>query len=384
MRKAKITIITLFAGTLAAFFLISVFQPQKDFSATENRSLEQRPQVCAEDILSGDFQETYESYLNDQFVARDRWVDLAVGRAKLSGQRDVNGIYLGRDGYLLEKYTDGDFDPEITEDYIGILGDYLNRMTDQYGQEHVNCLLVPGKASALPQKLPAYAVPFEEQEVVEALEDELEQPQILLNLTDTMREHREEYIYYRTDHHWTTLGAYYAYEEWCGRTGRPLHALEEYDRETVSDSFYGSSFNKCHQKVRADTIELFHGPGEQKLHVDINDGEQETDSCYQMDALKESDQYQVFFDGHTAKITVDTGIEGKGTLLLVKDSYANCFVPFLAENFSRIVMVDLRYNSDCIDDVMDEYPDITDVMVLYNIEKFLQSSSNIDLLEEYE
>ena len=101
MRKAKITIITLFAGTLAAFFLISVFQPQKDFSATENRSLEQRPQVCAEDILSGDFQETYESYLNDQFVARDRWVDLAVGCEKLSGQRDVNGIYLGRDGYLL-------------------------------------------------------------------------------------------------------------------------------------------------------------------------------------------------------------------------------------------------------------------------------------------
>ena len=136
--------------------------------------------------------------------------------------------------------------------------------------------------------------------------------------------------------------------------------------------------------MRADTIELFHGPGEQKLRVDINDGEQETDSCYQMDALKESDQYQVFFDGNTAKITVDTGIEGKGTLLLVKDSYANCFVPFLAENFSRIVMVDLRYNSDCIDDVMDEYPDITDVMVLYNIEKFLQSSSNIDLLEEYE
>ena len=384
MRKAKITLIALFVGTLAAFFLISVLKPQSDFSATENRSLEQRPEVCLDDILSGDFQETYENYLNDQFIARDYWVDLAVGCEKLTGQKDVNGIYLGKDGYLLEKYVDGDFDSGIAEDYVGILGDFLNRMTTQYGKEHVSCLLVPGKASALPRKLPAFAKPFGEQEVTDALVDQLEEPEVLLDLTDAMQAHQDAYIYYRTDHHWTTLGAYYAYEAWCEQTGRKTPVLSDFDRETVSDSFYGSSYNKCHQRVTADTIELFHGSGEQRIHVNRNDGEQESDSWYVRDALEESDQYQVFFDGNTAKITVDTGIEGKGTLLLVKDSYANCFVPFLAEDYSRIVMVDLRYSSDCIADVMAEYPDITDVMVLYNIEKFLQSNSNIELLEEYE
>ena len=148
MRKAKITLIVLFVSTLAAFFLISVVKPQKDFSRTENRYLEQRPELSLEDIFSGDFQETYENYLNDQFIARDQWVDFAVHYEKLLGHKDANGIYLGKDGYLLEKYEDGDFSVQQMNDNIGILGEFLNRMTDEYGAEHVNCLFVPGKAAA--------------------------------------------------------------------------------------------------------------------------------------------------------------------------------------------------------------------------------------------
>ena len=110
MKKAKMTVIVIFLGILAAFFLMSVLIPKKEFSATENRPLEQRPEICAEDIFSGDFQETYEEYLNDQFPGRDRWVDIAAGTDKLLGRKDVNGIYLGKEGYLLEKYSDGDFD----------------------------------------------------------------------------------------------------------------------------------------------------------------------------------------------------------------------------------------------------------------------------------
>lgn len=383
MRKAKITLIVLFMTTLAAFFLISVVTPQKDFSATENRPLEQRPELYVEDILSGDFQETYENYLNDQFVARDQWVNLAANFEKLLGQKDINGIYLGKDGYLLEKYNDGDFHSQQMDDYIGILGEFLNRMTDQYGQEHVNCLFVPGKASALPQKLPDYAPSFDEQEIIEAVRDGLEHPDILLDLTETMHQHGDEYIYYRTDHHWTTLGAYYAYEAWCAKTGETAIPLSAYEREAVTDSFYGTSYNKCHERVQADRIELFHGSAEKHIHVNWDNGENESESWYQMDALEESDKYQVFFNGNTARITVDTGNTNNKTLLLLKDSYANCLVPFLAEHYSRIIMIDLRYSADCIDDIMAENPDITDIMVLYNVEKFLQDNSNIDLLEEY-
>lgn len=380
MRRAKIMVITLFAGILGAFFLVSVLLPQKEFSATENRLLEQRPEFLPEDVLSGDYQETYETYLNDQFVARDRWVDVAVGVQKLMGRRDVNGIYIGKDGYLLEKYTDGDFDAQMSADNVGVLGEFLNRMTEQYGAEHVDCLFVPGKASALPGKLPSYAQPFDEGEILQALSDELEQPEIVFDLTPVMNEHQEEDIYYRTDHHWTTLGAYYAYAAWCEKHGKSVAPLEAYEREVVSDDFYGTSYNKSHQRVQADTVELFHSGAEQSLRIVWDQGEKESDSPYQRELSGESDKYRVFFDGNTAEIAIDTGCENERTLLLLKDSYANCFVPFLFDDYSRIVMIDLRYQADCIDDILAEEPNITDVMALYNVEKFLQDE-NVELLE---
>ena len=116
--------------------------------------------------------------------------------------------------------------------------------------------------------------------------------------------------------------------------------------------------------------------------MDWDDGEEEADSWYWKDALRTHDQYQVFFNGNTAKITVDTGNKNGKTLLLLKDSYSNCFVPFLAEHYNRIIMIDLRYCSDCIDDIMEEYLDISDVMVMYNVEKFLQDD-HMELLAEY-
>lgn len=379
MKKAKIMVIALFAGILGAFFLVSVLLPKKDFSATENRLLEQCPELLPEDVLSGDYQETYETYLNDQFVARDRWVDLAVSAEKLMGRRDVNGVYVGKDGYLLEKYGDVDFDARENADHIGILGEYLNEMTAQYGAEHVDCLFVPGKAAALPDKLPVYAAPFDEQEILQAVCDELEHPEVVLDLTQTMNAHEDEYIYYRTDHHWTTLGAYYAYAAWCEKHGQTAAPLTAYERETVADDFYGTTYNKSHQRVQPDTVELFHRAGEQPVHVVWNKGEQEADSPYRRDLSGENDKYRVFFDGNTAEITVDTNCENGNTLLILKDSYANCFVPFLFEDYSRIVMIDLRYQADVLDDILSEEPDITDVMVLYNVEKFLQDE-NIDLL----
>ena len=381
MKKAKITILILFVGTLAAFFLISVVKPQKDFSDIENRALEQRPEIDLGDILSGDYQETYENYLNDQFVARDRWVDLAVDYEKLLGKKDVNGIYLGKDGYLLEKYSDGDFQKQQVEDNIGILSEFINRMSDTYGKKHVDCIMVPGKAAALPQKLPAYAKGFDEQEIIGEIADNLEYPEELLDLTDTMHAHEGEYIYYRTDHHWTTLGAYYAYEAWCEKKNQEPLSLSDFEKEEVADDFYGTSFNKSHQYVKPDVIELFHGKAEKTVRVDWNDGEHKADSWYKRSDLKGNDKYRVFFDGNTSKITVKTGAKNKKTLLLLKDSYANCFVPFLAEHYSKIIMIDLRYNPDLIDDIIKDCGDITDVMVLYNVEKFLQDE-HIDLLAE--
>ena len=158
--------------------------------------------------------------------------------------------------------------------------------------------------------------------------------------------------------------------------------MDEFTIETVADDFYGTTYNKLHCAVEADVVQLYHSDDETEIVVDMNDGARVTDSFYFLDQLENSDKYRVFFQGNTAKILVETGAGTGRTLLLFKDSYANCFVPFLAGDYDTIIMLDLRYLSDTVSDVLEEYGgDITDVLLLFNVEKFMQDE-NITRLTE--
>lgn len=378
MRK-KITI-AIFCAILFGFTAISILKPDTEISERENRVLETMPEIVLDDILDGTFQETFETYISDQFFLRDSWVDLTTGLQTFLGKKDINGVYIGENGYLIEKYTEEDFDEEIVENNIDVLAAFLNEMTEEYGSDHVDFLTVPSKACAMPDLLPAWAEGYPEEEITEALCDLLDEPEIYLDLTETLQEHQDEYIYYRTDHHWTTLGAYYAYAAFAERKGHEVPSLDSYEIETAADDFYGTTYNKLHQNVEPDTVELYHSEAEENVTVDMNDGETVSDSFYFFDELEESDKYRIFFAGNTEKIVITTAADTGRTLLMLKDSYANCFVPFLAGEYDTIILYDLRYAGDTIDVLLDEYgEEITDVLVLYNVEKFMEDES-IDLL----
>ncbi len=376
MKYGKLLMTGIFCGILGIGCLVSILKPDKEFSEKENRFLETRPDIYLDDILSGDFQRSYEDYINDQFFLRDEMVGLSVDLQKLLGKRDINGAYLGSEGYLLERYTDEDFKPELLEDNPQLLAGFLNRMTETYGGEHVVCMLVPGKANVMTDKLPPLAEGYYEEAVIEAVRNELTSPDILLDITSLLQSHQDEYIYYRTDHHWTSLGAYYGYTAWAEHTGRKQRSLSEYTPYEVSRDFYGTTYNKLPLDVEQDIVTIYDSNRDNEIAVNKNDGESVSDSFYFPEEIEEeADKYRIFFGGNTAKIDITTGIEAKGTLLLFKDSFANCFVPFISEDYSRIIMVDLRYYSEELSSLFTQYPDITDVMVLYNVEKFIEDDS---------
>ena len=260
MRKIRLIGILLFSAMLAGYTFIYHIVPQKEFSVLENRSLETRPEFRLSDLLNGDYQEHYETYLNDQMFQRDRWVSLAVTLERLAGKKEINGVYIGKDGYLLEKYDDSDLEDVQIEENIRILSSFLNDAAARYGKKRTTFLIIPDKAAALPDKLPAYANAGIEKDnsVLTALKSRLSEPEIVLDAGPILRDHQDEYIYYRTDHHWTTLGAWYAYRAWARHTGHPAKALEDFSRETIFDDFYGTTYNKVHIKVPADEVELFH------------------------------------------------------------------------------------------------------------------------------
>ena len=376
MRSIKITGIAVFCLMLLVCAALSFCLPQKSYSDIENRSLETKPEWNAADLLSGEYQEHYETYLNDQMFLRDRWVGLAAAIERTAGKKEVNGVYIGKDGYLLEKYSASDFDNAQIKENIRILSSFLNDAVKQYGARHVSCLLVPDKSDAMPDKLPKYAKTGIEKvkSAAAQLAQSLHKPGILLDTRTQLLSHQDEYIYYRSDHHWTTLGAYYAYRRWADATRHTALPLDSYQIETAFDDFYGTTYNKAQIRVPPDKVELFHSAYENGITVD--DGETVSDSFYFKEAAtKGFNRYQVFFSRNTAKIHIRTNAGTGRSLLVIKDSFANCFVPFLAGDYEQILMVDCRYASENIHDMLKNHDEITDVLVLYNITKFMQDKN---------
>ena len=376
MRKVKITMIIIFCFLLFTGFLAPLLLQQKEYSVIENRELAQKPDFNLKKFLKGKYQTQYESYLCDQIFLRDKWVSLSVMMQRVFGKKDINNVYLGKDGYLLEKIKESDFDTGQVTENIKYLSSFLNDMLNEYGKKHVSCIMIPSKTLAMSNKLPRFVKAPNQEKVIEGLREKLSDKDILIDLCDEMQKHQNEYIYYRTDHHWTTLGAYYGYTAWAGATGQAsVHDEEHYQRKVIFNDFYGTTYNKVHVKVPADSVELFHIAGENKVLVEMdNDGVKYETMYFTDEALQGFNRYNIFFSKNTFKIEISKKTLTGRTLLLIKDSFANCFVPFLTEDYDHIIMIDYRYGKTPIGKIISEYEDITDVLVMFNTEKFMQNS----------
>jgi hypothetical protein len=316
-------------------------------------------------------------------IGREFFVKVKTQLDLLMGKKDINGVYLAKDDYLIEKYAMSDFDEERISDNLFYLSEYLNTMQKRYGKERVQCLFIPSKETALASFLPDYAVPFDTSFVPNKLSDTVDCD--ILDLTASLSEHSGEYIYYRTDHHWTMLGAYYGYAAYKELRGERATPLTEYQKTLVATDFYGTTYDKIQRKIKADTIYQYALlETDKQVSVDFDDGTMVWDSCYDESYLSAKDKYSYFFGGNTAKIKITTGADNEKCLLLLKDSFSNSFVEFLLPDYAYIYMIDLRYtNADIytlMEDISTEHT-ITDVLVMYNTEKFMLDS-NLSALGE--
>lgn len=376
MKKGKTATILIFCLMLSAGSLTTFLLPEREFSAMENRELQRKPKFSKKKFVKGRYQKQYESYLGDQFFCRDRWVRLAAGVQAALGRKDINGVYVGKDGYLLERSRGTDFDAAQVKENVDYLAAFLNEAAKRYGKKHVSCMMIPSKAQALPNRLPDFASYIGQDNVLDSIKRRLRYPELLFDATEEMQKHKQEYIYYRTDHHWTTLGACYAYSVWAAKTGQASpHKPDYYKRETVFTDFYGTTYNKAPVNVPADSVELFHSRGDNKVRVDMDDGAVTSDSLYFKEtASKGFNRYEVFFSKNTFQVEVSTKAGTGKTLLLIKDSFANCFVPFLTEDYDRIIMLDYRYGKIPAGRILNIHKEITDVLVLFQTEKFMKNT----------
>lgn len=340
---------------------------QRTYSPVEKRELQTRPEISITKVLDGRFQKKDESYLRDQFPGRDHWVSFQTDMELFMGKNEIHNVYIGKNHYLLEHYTEKEFDPQQISKNLQALEKFVGK-AKQNADVHV--MMVPTKSWILREKLPAFAPHYKEQKFYDALQQKLEKEDVLISVEPVLDAHKEEEIYYRTDHHWTTLGAWYAYEQYTKAVGGDLQRAQGKKKfRCISKDFYGTTYAKINYARQADKIEIYEP--EDKLRVVYNMGEKKTKTLYDVSFLKTADQYSVFTGGNQAVLEITGGIKNGKTLLLIKDSFANSILPFLAEDYEKLVVVDLRQLNVSGDRLLEMFSP-TDILILYNSAQFAQ------------
>ena len=355
----------------------------RKFSPNENRYLAEPPKLSVDNILSGKFQDGLEDYLRDQICFRDEWITIKTGIQKACGDTDIGGAYVGKDGYDFEKITPEDVDDKLAARNMKAVKEYFEDASETIDKARLSFLLVPTSGLIMQDKLPKNARLFDQASYIDQVQSVVSDYNFI-DARDVLSSHADQYIYYKTDHHWTSAGAYYAYEKWCEDTGHEAAPVDALEKTVESDKFRGSLYSKILDAGSAYDEIWTYGPkdgvpfGSENCRVTM-DEKDETDSVYDRSKLKEKDKYAFFFGGNYGEVHVQNQAadeENKGrNVLVIKDSFANSFAPFLTQNYENIYMIDLRYYNGDLKAYLQEH-DITDVLVLYNISNFI-SDRNI-------
>lgn len=360
----KYPVVLAFFLFIFLFTAVDLVKPDREYSEFENKYLTQRPEFTLASFLNNEWTSKYETYLNDQFVLRDDWITLKSICESMLLKIENNGIAYGADDYLFEKFTTlaGDSLAQF-ERNVG----YEKTFIDTYGGTvPITFTIIPNAYMILPEKLPegltqvdqaAYTAP-----IYEAVGDKAQ----VVDFTGALTAHKDDYIFYRTDHHWTTLGAYYAYAAYVESLGMEPVALDSLSEIEVPD-FYGTYFSKAKKfDAVADTI-TYYPIADAGVIIDG----QEADGYYDLSKFEVRDKYAAFLRGNNGYTVIKSGVrevpEGQepSKILVIKDSYANSFVPFLLYNFDEVHVVDLRYSAVSMKELLST-ENFDQVLLMYN------------------
>ncbi len=350
---------------LLAFTVADFLNEDRLYSEKEKRVLASKPKLSQESLLNGSFMEDYEEYVTDQFVARDKWIGIKTSVDLALQKQEINGVYLCEDDYLIEKHEEADYPSELVEEKLALLEPLVERWD-------AKVMLVPTADNIMKHKLPKHAEYFDQAAFLEKVAARVGEEHYV-DVYSMLLEHRDEELYYRTDHHWNSRGAYYGYRAWEAAMGYPAINYKLDSMETVSENFLGTLYSKVNISVKPDTITYF--PSTDRLPKSITyDMTTRSNTYYETKYLDTMNQYGFFLDDNHAFVEIDTGISNGKTLFLIKDSYANCMIPLLAVQYDKIYVVDLRYMNGKLFPFMEslEPENGMDVLVLYNCVHFLE------------
>lgn len=376
-QKAERLLIFCFISTMLFFALLFFILPHQRFSELENRYLQAVPRLTWDNVLSKKYAEEAERFVTDHFPFRDKWLSIKsmVEQGRL--QQENNNIYKGKDGYLFDKFTKPD-EVQVQQEVEAVKQFALNHPT-----VNMTFMLAPTSIGVYPERLPWLAPVYSQKKVNQWMEDQLHNDVTFINGFDFLAPHASEAIYYRTDHHWTTYGAYLAYVAYAQQKGWKPLAQSDFMIETVSHSFLGSYHTRSQfAGVSPDQMQAYIPRKPVKTKMYIADSNQTFTTMYDQSFLTKKDQYSYFLGGVHALMKLTTKLDqqqiDQQKLLIIKDSYAHNIIPFLTNHISEIHVIDLRYYNGSITQYMAENG-IEDVLFLFNTKTLVEDTTILKL-----
>ena len=223
----------LFVGGISAAGFIA---KDREFSPNENRYLSDPPKFSWENVLEGRFQKGLEEYLKDHIFGRDQWITVKTAVQKAAGNTDIGGAYVGKDGYDFEKITKEDVDDALVEQNTQAVVSFFDRASEKIAADRISFLLIPTSGLVMADKLPKNARLFDQSAYLDRILDAVRDYNAV-DVRAALAAHADEYIYYRTDHHWTTDGAFIAWQEWSRSVGMPYTDKSELEKNVLADDF---------------------------------------------------------------------------------------------------------------------------------------------------
>lgn len=356
MEKLNKTIAIIISITILSFSIWFMINDKKEFSDNEFRYLQKFPTFTFENLKSGKYIEELESYFTDHFPLRENFVSLKTLIYNLSGQTLINNVYIGKNNYLINK-----FDKPKNKDKIIST---INKFKENNKDINIDIMIVPTATSIYSNYLPETAINYSEKETIEYYYNNLNVNKI--NLYNTLINNKNKYqLYYKTDHHWTSFGSYIAYQEYMKNKGLNYYDINELEVKLVSQEFLGTLYSKVFT-LNQEKDKIY------KINTKENNFTVEyltktTNTLYEEEYLKKKDKYSYFLNTNQPLIKItNNNLDNNKEILIVKDSFANSFIPLLANHYEKIHVIDLRYYNLPISNYMNEN-NLKDILLLYNI-----------------
>lgn len=360
MKSNKLTAnIAIFAVLLIVLPALTLFLPKKTFSENENRYLQEFPVPTLKTLEDKSFMSAFEKFFSDHFVLREKWIQLKNQMEIITNKKEINGVYL-TEKRLIEHQ-------ELNEDIIKQNTEAINSFAEKY-KKPTFLMIVPTAESIYTDQLPLMAPYFDQKKVIDSIYTASNKNLTCIDVFTPLLSAKNQYIYYNTDHHWTSLGAYLGYFSSAKPLGFAHNEIDKFNVEHASHDFKGTLYSKTlYEKCTPDTIDLYHlSTGEPQVTVTVNSGQKSSEhqSIFFRNYLDKKDKYNTFLGQNEPCVSVKTNVANQKKLLIIKDSYAHSMVQFYMYHYSEITLVDLRYVNKLSNYVsVDDYDQI---MFVYN------------------